>query len=437
MSIKEYKKCFIKEYPDAYSIFNCFTGGSAKLEKNKYLSLESLIKENEQNLLKDAVILADEQDNYNLVNFLYDSETKNTEHIIITDALYFQCNLNCIYCMQKNLQHNEIYLSPSERVKLWENVIRLLSAKTFSLCLFGGEPFFDEKYVERLLSLAIEKGLQLSSIDAVTNGTLISENLISMFNKYPFNSLQITIDGPEEIHNSRRISKDNSNTFLRISQNIDRLLRETDLRIIINTVLDKANCKYYLDFIDYAISTWSKDIFSATPRIIFNLGNECDPYLGCEFTERNNLNSVKDIDIYYETLNKLLLKGVSINSFLPSMSCIHDNMREVVIGPDGSLYSCKSAIGVPDFHICSMNEVLHNPVLALTKYLSKKQGIKTIHCNNCSFYGMCNGGCLYEKSTKNLKTACQKPLFSKSIDYIMDMIYISEEITPSIYRIKE
>ncbi len=60
----------------------------------------------------------------------------------------------------------------------------------------------------------LEKGLSVES-SLITNGTLLTEGIFNELMRYNLQSIQVTIDGPPEIHNKRRPMKGGGPSFAR------------------------------------------------------------------------------------------------------------------------------------------------------------------------------------------------------------------------------
>lgn len=80
-----------------------------------------------------------------------------------------------------------------------------------------------------------EKGKELQC-SLVTNGSLLTEEIVSGLLNYNCKFVQITLDGPEYIHNCRRVAKDGSGTFQKVLHGITIMeeLKEPDC----------SDCKY-------------------------------------------------------------------------------------------------------------------------------------------------------------------------------------------------
>ncbi|MDO5754776.1 MAG: SPASM domain-containing protein [Tissierellia bacterium] len=179
---------------------------------------------------------------------------------------------------------------------------------------------------------------------------------------------------------------------------------------------------------------YSDYIFCENPKIIFNLGNECDPYGGCKYTEENSLYRSDQIDKFYKVFKKVFDQGIPVNRILPASSCIKDNKKEFVLGPSGTIYNCISGLGNKEFIITNGESLYDDLNNSLSQLICKKGSQKEAFCQNCHYYSICNGGCYYDKINQNKKTSCPKDIFNRSIDHLMDLIYHAEEIGSGIYR---
>ncbi len=209
-----------------------------------------------------------------------DSPSVNT--LQLTDALSCQCNLNCVYCPLRKAAREMPPMVPEERVAIWQDVYRAFRVRTLSLILFGGEPFLDVPYIRNLLALAVEKELPLGQIEIVTNGTIVTPEVIDLINTHRIHALHITLDGPANIHNTRRLTKNGEDGYSLILDNMETFLSETSVRIIINSVLDRNNIRHYQQMVNELIIRFSPFVTARPPRITFRAGGGCLPYMQTE-----------------------------------------------------------------------------------------------------------------------------------------------------------
>ncbi len=123
-----------------------------------------------------------------------------------------RCNLNCEVCFLKHikLEHNEL------EVDNWIKLIDEISKWKPRVSISGGEPLLYNG-IDKILDYLRKKRL---STTMTTNGTLIDKHLLPVTNNVE--RLKISIDGPEEIHDTLRGIK---GTYNRVMHNITLLNR--------------------------------------------------------------------------------------------------------------------------------------------------------------------------------------------------------------------
>jgi MoaA/NifB/PqqE/SkfB family radical SAM enzyme len=121
---------------------------------------------------------------------------------VVSFTLTGACNLKCRMCGQRG--ENGCVRSPAENGCLplgaWLNVAgQLAGRKGVTACLRGGEPFLYPDIIA-LLSFMKEKGISVS-ID--TNGMFLEEYALDIA-RLGIDNINVSIDGPEQLHDSVR-----------------------------------------------------------------------------------------------------------------------------------------------------------------------------------------------------------------------------------------
>ncbi|HEY5469651.1 MAG TPA: anaerobic sulfatase maturase [Bacteroidales bacterium] len=162
------------------------------------------------------------------------------------------CNLNCSYCYylgKKNLYpKGESYQMPDDLLEKY--VIQHIQATTGDIIIFswhGGEPLlagirffikvvgFQKKH--KPAGSTIINGIQ-------TNGTLLDDEWCRFFAAEKFN-VGISLDGPGDLHNLFRRSKEGNNTFLNTGRGYELLQKHGVLPEIL-CVVNACNVKHPL-----------------------------------------------------------------------------------------------------------------------------------------------------------------------------------------------
>lgn len=419
-------------------IYNAITRASITLDAELNLNnLDDLIGTDDEcllNTLKDNLILFDDDiDPQKLNQYILNKNKYDSGTLSIVDAVTFQCNLRCKYCMEQNRDSTfeSKFMNVKDRIGIWKQLMVLTNSEDIKLTLFGGEPFFNISYIEDLLTESQKQGISIKYINVVTNGTICNDKLINLLNTYKFKSIQITLDGTPEIHDKRRINTNSEGTWEKIIENMDKILNKTKVDIIVNTVVDKNNFSVYEKMIDLLINKFTKYIFGDESRIIFNVGMACKPEGECLFTTDNVPSKVEYAELYSTCIQKAINKKVKINNFIPNPVCIYNKEYELIIAPDGDIYKCISGIGVDDFKVVSKQELFTKPELFLER-LSTFIENNDKECLNCEFAMFCNGGCKFNRYVNGHKD-CNKAYLKKFVGYFVKLISQVKEIDDNIF----
>ncbi|WP_316496031.1 4Fe-4S cluster-binding domain-containing protein, partial [Enterococcus faecium] len=91
--------------------------------------------------------------------------------------------------------------------------------KYLSLTLFGGEPMVNYRGIKYLLPKLkefCEKNKVLLGINMVSNGLLLNKSNLNFMIENDLKMIQITLDGPKNLHDKKRIYPNGNPTFDRI-----------------------------------------------------------------------------------------------------------------------------------------------------------------------------------------------------------------------------
>lgn len=357
--MKQLNHIFYRKYKLGYILYNPYT------DAIKYVNE---IENVDENVLENKGVLFSEGINGPSISRYIISKSKisNFGELQITDSFSYSCNLKCVYCMQQNISEADNRMEPSVRVAEWKQLMNLHHSKHLNVCLFGGEPFLNITYLSEVLEIAKEEIGDIS-YSVVTNGTLVDSRVIKLINTYSINRIQITIDGPENIHNRRRVSQ-NINCYQEIIKNIYTLLKETNSQIIINNVMDISNYSEIDLMTDELIQKFKEYIFIDNPRIIFNYGMECHPFGKSDYTKDHIPELIQYNKDYLKLLKKQIIKKIPVTEILPTPLCILKDENDILIAPNGDIYKCITGLGAEEFKVISYSKLWENPLTYFEKY---------------------------------------------------------------------
>jgi uncharacterized protein len=126
-----------------------------------------------------------------------------------------QCNLRCVYCY-------ETFALGHMKLDVVEGIVRLIEKRVpyglewLELDFFGGEPLGAWNTVKYITGNAYElceqRGVKLVG-GMTTNATLLQKDRLEWLVRHGITAFQITLDGPREIHDARRVSAQKTGSF--------------------------------------------------------------------------------------------------------------------------------------------------------------------------------------------------------------------------------
>lgn len=165
-----------------------------------------------------------------------------------------QCNLRCTYCYESFSQG---HMSKG----VIEGILRLVEKRAaagldwLEIEFFGGEPLAAWSVVETLSSQihAICRHYRVKLLGSITtNATLLRRPRLDTLVKNEFKAFQITVDGPQQLHDKRRITRAGGGTYHITWQRLTMLKQSPyDIDILIRVHFDSATKSAIIDMKDF------------------------------------------------------------------------------------------------------------------------------------------------------------------------------------------
>lgn len=213
--------------------------------------------------------------------------------------------------------------------------------------MYGGEPLLAKEILwslsEKFLALCEKFSIEYYAF-IVTNASLLDDADIENFKRYKINGAQITIDGPQDIHNSRRRSITGASTFDRMIERVDRLLNE-NLSAVVRINIDREN----LARVDELLDTLAARI-DKREELKIGFGQVLSYTDVCKSIESDCYNNEQFADIMLPLYEKVLVRGFSVNKMAAYPSprvnfCCADYVNSFVVDNRGELYRCWHHVG--------------------------------------------------------------------------------------------
>ncbi len=382
-------------------IYNTFSGAVISLSKAFYTKLKHILNnknsdfEHKTTLLKLHIItpLSIEEEFNETVKFLNDLK------LYITFGMTFKCNFRCVYCIQRS---NYNYYPTIQKVIIEKSIkwiaeyIDFYDISDVSVDLFGGEPSLTHTLNLYVLERLKERlGEKLGYIQMVTNGYSFNRQKIQDLAKHGVRAVQITIDGPPNIHNRRRPLKNGKGTFDKIVKNLWNFLQE-GLIINLLTVVDIENAPH----LKQMIKAVYKKVSGYTNKIYWALGPVIPDYASIHHIdnfyrgkEKNILTAIAEAKAFAKIL------GFKVNDDYHVGTCFREFYHAYLISPDGYLYKCYSTFGNKNYSIGNIADTPEAVFENGRKVADINPWDST--CKKCPYFPICRGGCQYMSSLEN------------------------------------
>jgi len=309
----------------------------------------------------------------------------------------------------------------AERVVGWiENYLDSHKAcDKLRIVLYGGEPLLNKSIIKYILpktyEIAMQRGIKFEH-GIITNGEFLDTEILRFLNKFNLDRVQITVDGPRDVHDKRRVRANGSGTFDRIMENIlngfsQGLLKEINLRVN----FDRQNVKSIprlFDFLaSYNLQRKIKLSFGIiTPTIFYGNNNEIieDPYFKrFGFTQKENAENY--LWLWREAKRREF--GIP-EEYLVGPWCVARKIHSAIVDYNGRLFKCISLVGREEF---SFGDIYSTKSTIDPKF-NNFDYIKDCLYQKCPFVPICGGNCRFQSyinSGSFSKTFCQRELVER------------------------
>jgi uncharacterized protein len=320
----------------------------------------------------------------------YDSHTLSLS-IIPT----YNCNFLCEYCfVKKDNSTMEEYV-----IKAILNFIEKKfkeGINTLLVSWIGGEPLISFEVIKKISYEIIRLSKQYEvnyNAFLITNGSLLTQEIVDEFPNLHIGGLQITIDGDEDVHNINRPMK-NGNSYKSILKNLEQInFNRSNVSIRIN--LDKNNVFNISKTIK---EIKNKNILEKIHQIFLS------PVFKTKYMDERRramcFNNVCEYADYEIEVMKILSKerfpiNIDIQGNLPLLGNIEKKLFHFCIDTYGYVYLHEKDFGNFKCSICSIDK-LTNQFIFNSQYIlesiSESNRFYTL-CSKCKVFPLCmNGG---------------------------------------------
>lgn len=412
------------------SFFNMYSTNSEKQTTTIYNLLSRaiitiptyLLKENYeslppsfQNLLSDFYSQSKETE-IEKKEFIMTLMKYQLSRLNITLMMTYDCNFRCLYCFERWIQNSAVSDVLDEKsVIAW--IVDLVNHQGYTyvdLCFHGGEPllavgkilfiaqklkdFFEEKHIHYVFT-------------AVTNASLLTNDIAKKLEAAGLSIIQTTIDGIREIHDKRRPHSNGRGSFDEIITNINNLKANTNIKCYVNIVYDYTSYPRICDLISYLKEQKVEiDLF-----VLSAVKSAHDT----EYLDLSKNNQIVDGNIRIQLMELILKAGYQLPFDLDLHLCSAKQVSCFVLTPDMNVYKCISGAKMRPFYICPIDNN-YDPIVEQASYIQKVG--QNSKCTQCMYNPICTGHCYYDSVVEGTPNLCKKAFWNNYIPQYLELL---------------
>lgn len=317
------------------------------------------------------------------------------------------CQLRCTYCFERDVQNKgsreqwlKTIMSRNMVDAAFEAMAKLQIEPTRNpITLYGGEPFTTAnlKIISYILELGREQGYRFAAITNAVNlrtySHLLKPELIE--------GLLVTLDGPEQTHDKKRVSANGGGTFKRIVQNINLALgRGLKIRIRINTDRDVLSALPEFAHLikeqqwdtNPNIAIYCQSVWLSNPSTEQYQSASVDLADIIQFLQKTGLDSLISAGEPIRYQLDMLKNSNPFAAISPTNCGAEKGMY--LFDPLGNIYVCTEHVGLTEHQVGTFW-----PSLELLSDKIEKWHGRTVDnlpsCLKCRYALLCGGGCAY------------------------------------------
>ena len=379
-------------------IYNTLTSAFLKVSTDKW---ESISEQSDMDLIsmlkKQGILVEDHNTEINKYKYCFYKNAFSDQLLELTIAPTMHCNFDCPYCFEGN---NKIEPKMSKEVKdaIVKFIIKKSKYQRVNICWFGGEPLLAFDVIASISSTLDDNQVNFDA-NIITNGSLVTENVLQTLPSLHLTHIQISLDGLGEDHDKTRRYKSGKPSFSDIEHNIDAILSNTSIKLVLRVGVDNTHPDSYLKVFDYMNKKYPQAIAEKRVEIGANIIQNrtgFDKESICLSDQQ--LFDKEKFDLCHDNCFKTSLPGLS-------MPCMYKKPASIAIDSLGLIYPCMELLGHTEKSIGNIvtGEISFSKRADL---LFNNNAFDDEECLKCNMFPICGGGCPKDRDNfKNDKSA--------------------------------
>lgn len=325
--------------------------------------------------------------------------------VCVTD----ECNLSCKYCFascnKRNIDVKDINEKFIKAIPLYVKVIKKACVENdynkTQVIFHGGEPLLIkiENY-EKLI-------MQLSEFDIdfvmQSNGTIMNEEIYNFLIRHGIR-MGISLDGPKELHDSMRVTKNGDSSFDKVMNTIEYLKTRkynfSCLATVTKNSLGKEK-EIYDFFANNSLTFDFNPVFSV-------MNSDEQNYLIDEIQYAEFV--IKLFDLWFSSSDNMMIvkfyniiKSITRDKSITSKCDCSSNCSDFFVAVDnkGYIYNCSRFVGYENHKLSDVFCDEFSVSKGIPGIETRASRLEKSECKDCEIWDMCYGGCPYNALEKN------------------------------------
>lgn len=373
-------------------------------------------------LLKHGIVSHNRHEQIDRLEYLFQTERFSDSFLGLAFSPSMYCNLGCHYCFESKKAKR----ITEENINAFKAFISIEASKRKHIGMkwTGGEFLLAWDVIRDLSKYIIsecERNDCLYNATAVSNGTLVNEGIAEEMLAARISTIQVTLDGGREYHNSIRRYKSGKGTFDIILSNIAILSRF--MKVLVRINLDKNN----LSSMDELFRTLSTSDIN-----LDNIQLMARPVVkGMSSRPQTELLDETDFNIADKRLVSLARQYHLPYSFYFGLHgvhyrCTYNSTNSYYIAPDLKLYKCPIYF---DYDEHSIGYISQQGGIVITNYKEYNDCLRYNpfnfeECRQCKVLPICHGKCpvIWELNNRANDVGCipDKVSIEEKLHYVLN-----------------
>jgi uncharacterized protein len=418
MHLSRYLKIYPSpDDPDRLLLYSTKRGGSILVPKSFLAAIAdgSIAQPDRETLARLGFLVPDDDEERREMLEAFANVNRRSTKFTAQVVLNLDCNLACAYCYEGGMKGKR-YMS-IETANLLADVLardHVAHGKDVALSFYGGEPLMSLDLItsmsERLKSSCAARKVGYS-FNMVTNGTLLTPQMVEMLFPLGLTGAKVTLDGPRENHDRFRPFVSGKGSFDVIVRNVKGACDK--IKIQVGGNYTRENYRAFPRLLDFLLEeglTPERLSLILFVPVVKSGGEFSLPEFteGCASTDEPWL-----VEASLFLREEILKRGFHTPRVGPS-PCMIESINDMVVNYDGAIFKCPAFLGWKEMAVGDLETGIRDYTASHNLDVWKKD-----ECLDCAYLPLCFGGCRYLKLLRDGRiddVDCRKKYLDETLE---------------------